>query len=53
MTLSELGREKALRIARNLKTAFPWTDTPQGFAYWSRVHDNLVDLANSEEEDDE
>jgi hypothetical protein len=35
-------------IAELLRRTFPWTATPQGFAYWAEVESNLRILSEKQ-----
>lgn len=39
------------RLLGNLYEAFPWLETPQGSKYWSKVAENLRNLAGEHAHD--
>jgi len=42
----KLTSHRCYRVARDLETAFDWSDTTDGTDYWIKVHDKLHAIAN-------
>lgn len=36
-----------MRCARRIMSAFPWSNTPEGLVYWSKVHAQFLEYEHS------
>jgi len=48
MTLTKEQREKTKKLVEDLFHAFMWSKTKQGFDYWLKIQDELLELAKEE-----
>jgi hypothetical protein len=47
-SLAALRKKRALALATDLATAFPWVSTKQGTYYWGEVFSHLMSLSQGE-----
>jgi len=48
MTLTKEQKEKTKKLVEDLKDAFPWSETEQGFDYWYKIKYELSELTKED-----
>jgi len=48
MKITKEQRENTRKTAHYLTKAFTWINTKQGYSYWEKIRDEILDIADEE-----